>query len=212
MAHARTWFLLLCVLLVGGCAQTPIFADPIQSITDHPRIVYQSLVPVTAALVNPMAPAVVCPSPSSTEPMLGPPAPSKTDPLVRPPSVVTAPPSPPWFVPFVEGQFHVAPDFAGWQAVRDRLDPAFHYVVVGLADSQEEDGPLLALRRAEYIAGLLYDAQVPRTHVRTLASWTQQTVSLHAARGVHIYLVTAESDAPSVIQRVVAHPLLKERT
>ncbi len=212
MAQARTWFLLMCVMLFGGCAQTPIFADPIQSITDHPRIMYQSLVPVTAALVNPMAPAVVCPSPSSTEPMLGPPAPSKTDPLVRPPSVVTAPPSPSLFVPFGEGQFHVAPDFAGWQAVRDRLDPALHYVVVGLADSQEEDGPLLALRRAEYIAGLLYDAQVPRAHVRTLASWTQQAVSPHPVHGVHIYPLKDELDAPSVIQRVVAHPLLHERT
>lgn len=196
MAHARTWWLLIGVGLLSGCAQTPLFADPIQSITDHPRIVYQSLLPATPP------PVAVCPSPSSTGDTPEPPT----------PSVVTAQPRPPWFVPFGEGQFHVAPDFAGWQAVRDRLDPAFHYVVVGLAASQEDDGPLLALRRAEYIAGLLYDAQIPPAHVRTLASWTQQAVSPHTAQGVHIYLVKAETDTPSVIQRVVAHPLLNERT
>lgn len=197
MADVRLWLIMLWWVPVG-CSHPSSFADPIKAVNEHPRISYQSLQPITSPPVEQdvSPPPVVCP-PAATKAEAVPPT-------TAAPHAVPA--VTPFFVPFGHNQFHVAPDFHEWQAVLGQLDHDAHYVVVGYAHAQETNAPLLAQRRAEYIAGFLAHEDFPPTHIRTMASWDQDATPSHALQGVHIFPVGPGADAQDVVLRVAGQP------
>lgn len=194
MSTWRRWLLMLLWVPVG-CSHAPTFADPIKVVNEHPRIAYQSLHPITSLPVEQdvSPPPVVCP-----------PAATKAEEAPSPPPAPQA--VTPFFVPFGQDQFHVAPDFHEWQAVLGQLDLDAHYVVVGYANAQETNAPLLAQRRAEYIASVLANEDFPTTHIRIMASWDQDATLSPAFQGVHIFPVGPGADAQDVVLRVAAQP------
>ncbi len=173
--RSLTWLVML--LLVACAHREARFADPINPITDHPRLMYRSLAPTEPQVDH-------CrPLPSE---------PSSSKATARPSAMTeTAPPkTEPWTIAFQPDQWHIPPDDDHWQDVLRQLDPTGQYLIVGHSHGGAEQEPaLLAQRRAEFIVSLLKDAGFEANRLRRMASWSSQQEALASSVGVHIFVM-----------------------
>ncbi len=182
------WWLLVMGWLSMGCSHTPTFADPIHSITDHPRIRYESLVSSEPVVEQcpPLAPTdSVGPAPTNAEPVV---------PVTEAPAARPIPFTKPFFVAFQKEEWHIPPDHANWSAVLQQLDPLGHYLVVGYShDGGEQEQAILAQRRAEYIASLMHQAGFPLNQIHRMASWSPQRETFAPPLGAQIFSLGPEA-------------------
>ncbi len=139
----RLMMIILLSSLLGGCAAGPRLAEPIQTMPDHPRLVYRSLVPEGPTGEGCPAPAV--PPDEEARAAL--------------------------FIPFPPDRWNVSPGDTRWQAVYQQLNPDQPYAVVGRATANEAGAALVAQRRATVVSQLFIEAGFPASHVQTVASW-----------------------------------------
>ncbi len=175
------WWLIVLVWVPLSCSHPFPLASPIKALSDHPRIVYQSLLPSQPVIES-------CPSFDTSD--MATQAVTSAEALEPTSSSQTVSPVPftkPLFVAFQHEEWHIPPDHADWVAVLQRLDPLEHYLVVGYSHGAEEEQALLAQRRAEYIASLLHKAGFPLNQIHRMASWSPQPEAFAPALGVQIF-------------------------
>ena len=155
------WFLttILGWLLVS-CSHGPRLADPIQTIADHPRLVYRSLDPLVLNVAE-------CPS---------------SDPLVENRREAL-------FIPFPADRWNLPHGDTSWRAVYQRLDESKPYALIGRARPDEAGAALVAQRRANVVAQLLTDAGFPPERLQLLASWGRPSDGEAQRQGVFIVQV-----------------------
>ena len=170
-----------------GCSQTFPIAAPIKAISDHPRIVYQSLLPSQPV-------AELC-SPLDTSDMASQAATNSetVEPISSSRAATLVPLTKPLFVAFHKEEWHIPPDHADWRVVLQQLDPLEHYLIVGYSHDGEQEQALLAQRRAEYIASLLHQAGLPLNQIHRMASWSPQPETFTSSLGVQIFSLGSEA-------------------
>jgi hypothetical protein len=191
------WWLIVLVWLPLGCSHPPPFADPIKAINEHPRIVYQSLLP-SEPVVEQCPPLAPIDSTSRVATDSEPVGPKSSVPVA-----MSVPFTKPLFVAFQKEEWHIPPDHADWSAVIQQLDPLAHYLIVGYSHGVgEQEQALLAQRRAEYIASLLHKAGFPLNQIHRMASWSAQREPFAPSLGAQIFLLSPEA---TEIRLGVAH-------